>query len=109
MFCENLEELLNYIQNQILDENDDCMSLSFDKDSALLFVFEQEIPILISFQDVYDFGAESKQPEKRLCAELCAELLNTNIGQGYLEQLNSICKLIEDNNHIFKKLFKKGE
>lgn len=108
MKVNHLEDLINYIYYNVMeDDYDRYIKLVFGENEILIFVFESEIPIAVSYHRVY--SADFKNSQEQICAEICAELLRSNIGKGYLKQLDDICNLIEENAHIFEKLLKKGE
>ena len=105
MKFENLEDLINHILHKIMqDEYDRYLQMSFGDREILMLVFENEVPIRISYHVVYD-DINSK-PCKRIFAELCAELLKQDIGKGWLKELDEICQVIDENSHIFEKLIK---
>lgn len=102
-----LEDLINYIMNDIMnDEYEKYLKISFGKEEILIFVFESEIPITISFHNIYYEEDDSLKSKKEIVAEVCAELLRTDIGKGCLQQLDNICTILEENSHIFEKLLK---
>lgn len=108
MRVDSLEELVNYIINDIMkDEYDRYLTISFGKEEIIMHVFESEIPIVIKYHEVYDNVNPS--PYKKIFAEVYAELLRENIGTGWLKELDEICTAIEQNQKIFEKLLKKGE
>ena len=108
MKVDHLEDLINYIYYNVMeDDYDRYIKLVFGENEILIFVFESEIPIAVSYHRVY--SADFKNFQEQICAEIYAELLRNNIGKGYLKQLDDICNLIEENAHIFEKLLKKGE
>ena len=106
MKFNSLEELINYIWNNIMDSNyDRYIKMSFGENDILMFVFENEIPIRIAYHQVWKEGAENFSYE--ILAEVYSELLRTDIGKGWLKELDQICEIIEENSHIFEKLLKK--
>lgn len=108
MIHKDLGKLIKYIYNNIMEsEYDRILSMSFNEQCIYMFVFEQEIPIIIERKKVYVMG--ETEPRDRICAELCAELLRDNIGVGWLEELDKICQEIEENQEIFKSLLKRKE
>ena len=108
MKVDHLEDLINYIYYNIMeDDYDRYIKLVFSENEILIFVFESEIPIAVSYHRVY--SVDFKNSQEQICAEIYAELLRNNIGKGYLKQLDDICNLIEENAHIFEKLLKKGK
>lgn len=105
MKFNNLEDLVNYITKNIMkDDNGAYLKIIFGDDEIIMEVFEMEIPIKISKQLVY-FENDEK-PKNTVIAEVYAELLRENIGQGWLKELDDICSLIDINGHIFEKLLK---
>lgn len=107
MEFNSLEELISYILNGIMKTDyERVLRMSFDDKGVLMFVFEMEIPIMISYHQVYDQNNELRDV---ILAEVYAELLRNNIGIGWLKELDEICTVIEQNRKIFEKLLKKGE
>ena len=107
MKINSLEELISYILNDIMKTDyERVLRMSFDDKGVLMFVFEMEIPIMISYHQVYDQNNELRDV---ILAEVYAELLRNNIGIGWLKELDEICTVIEQNHKIFEKLLKKGE
>lgn len=108
MKFKTLEELLNCIMYDIMkSEYDRYLSISFGKTEILMFVFEQQIPIKISYHKTYD--SSLKLSKNIILAEVNAELLRTNIGTGWLGQLDEICATIDNNSDVFKSLIRKEE
>lgn len=104
MKLNSLEELINYMMKNIMTEDYmKYLQISFGEKQILIFVFENEIPIIIRYQKVYHNG----NPEDRILAEVYAELLRNDIGIGWLSDLDEICTLIQNNSHIFEKLLRK--
>lgn len=102
-----LEDLINYILNDIMkNEYERYLKISFGTKQILIFVFETEIPIIISSHNVYHKEKNKLKLKKEIMAEVYAELLKTNIGKGWLQQLDKICTILEENGHIFEKLLK---
>lgn len=100
----NLEDLINYMMHDIMtEEYEQYLKIDFGEQQILMFVFEAEIPIVIRRQTVF----VGNKPEQRILAEVFAELLRTDIGTGWLSDLDKICQLIQDNDYIFDKLLKK--
>lgn len=107
MEFNSLEELISYILNDIMKTDyERVLRMSFDDKGVLMFVFEMEIPIMISYHQVYDQNNELRDV---ILAEVYTELLRNNIGIGWLKELDEICTIIEQNQKIFEKLLKKGE
>lgn len=105
MRVDSLEELVNYIMNDIMkDEYDRYLTISFGKDEILIHVFESEIPLRIKYHQVYE--EDNPTIQNRIFAEVCAELLRGDIGVGWLKELDEICEAINMNSHIFEKLLK---
>ena len=105
MKLDNLQELVNYIMNNIMkDEYDRYLTISFGKDEILIHVFESEIPLRIKYHQVYE--EDNPAIQNRIFAEVCAELLRGDIGVGWLRELHEICEAINTNSHIFEKLLK---
>ena len=101
---ENLQDLINIIIYDIIKrEEDRLVQMNFDGDEALMFVFENEIPIKIKRHTVYD---ENFKPHKEIFAEVFCELFRGNIGVGDLADLDKICQLINENSYIFENLVK---
>lgn len=108
MKFNSLEELISYILNNIMKTNyERFLRMSFGQTEILMFVFENEIPIKISYHKVYD--ENNTESYYKILAEVYAELLKDNIGKGWLQELDEICTIIEENYKIFEKLLKKGE
>lgn len=105
--CNSLEELVNYIMMEIMQEDyDRYLNIIFGEGEILMYVFENQIPIQIKYHEVYeDFGSK---PYKKILAEVYAELLQCNIGRGWLKELDEICIAIDENSHIFEKLLTKS-
>lgn len=110
MKVTSLENLLLYIKNDIMqDDYDRVINLVYGDNELILYVFEQEIPIKISIEQVY-CDMDSPYARDMVMAEVYAELLRCNIGKGWLKELDEICTCIEENSEIFYKLLKgKGE
>lgn len=107
MKCKSLEMLIREIYYGIMENDyERQINLILGDEEILMMVFESEIPIKIYFEDVY-YENESK-PRNKLTAEVCVELCKDNIGAGWLKELDEICTLIEENEHIFRILFEKG-
>lgn len=107
MEFNSLEELISYILNDIMKTDyERVLRMSFDDKGVLMFVFEMEIPIMISYHKIYD---QNNELHDVILAEVYAELLRNNIGIGWLKELDEICTVIEQNRKIFEKLLKKGE
>lgn len=105
MRVNNLEDLINYIMNNIMkDEYEKYLTISFGKEEILIHVFESEIPIRIKYHQVYD--NINPNPHDKILAEVCAELLREDIGVGWLKELDEICNAININAHIFEKLLR---
>lgn len=103
MKTNKLEELIRYIYDNIMhDDYDRYINLVFGDTEIIMYVFENEIPIQIHFENVY-FEGDNK-PHRKLTAEVYSELCRCNIGRGWLKELDDICSTIEDNEHIFKIL-----
>lgn len=99
----NLEDLINYIYYDIMKEDyERVLRISFDKDAILMFVFEQEIPIIIRKCRVI----VGDKTEDRIFSEVYAELLNSDIGKGWLKTLDEICEVLDKNWYIFDKMMK---
>lgn len=106
MKCENFEQLIRYIYTQIMENDyEKYLEISYSEDEIIMTVFENEIPIRIHFENVV--FAKDNSVREMLTAEVYTELCRCNIGKGWLSQLDKICSLIEDNEHIFKKLMGK--
>jgi len=106
MKCDSLEMLIRQIYYGIMqDSYDRQIEMSFDNQEIIMTVFENEIPIKIHFEDVY---YEDGTKHNKLTAEVYTELCRVNIGAGWLKELDDICRLIEENEHIFRVLFEKG-
>jgi hypothetical protein len=106
MKFNSLEELIGYIYTNIMKESyDKYIKLSISDSEILMFVFETEIPIRISYHDVYDENFQNLH--KQIFSEVYAELLRCDIGKGWLKELDEICTLIDENAHIFEKIIKK--
>lgn len=106
MKCQNLEMLIRHIYYGIMqDDYDRYINISFGENEAIMTVFENEIPIRIHFEDVY---FEDGTIHNKLTAEVYIELCRGNIGVGWLEELDKICRVIEENDKIFRVLFEKG-
>lgn len=104
MKFETLTELIECIKNDIMKEDyERYLQMNFGDTEILMFVFENEIPIKIAYHKVYD---EEGQKDI-ICAEVYAELLRTNIGRGWLQELDEICSTIDDNWELFKPLIRK--
>ena len=106
MKCQNLEMLIREIYYGIMqDSYDRHIEMNFDDDEVIMTVFENEIPLKIHFEDVY---YEDGKIHNKLTAEVYTELCRCNISAGWLKELDDICRLIEENEHIFRILFEKG-
>lgn len=102
---KNIGDLLVYIRDEILPEDDKNLRLVVGEDNLLMEVFCQDYPISIEYAPVWD--KEYLRPlEPTIVAEIDAELLTSNIGVAYLEAILKICKAIEDNKDIFKDIIK---
>lgn len=102
---KNIGDLLVYIRDEILPEDDKNLRLVVGEDNLLIEVFCQDYPISIEYAPVWD--KEYLRPlEPTIVTEIDAELLTSNIGIAYLEALLKICKVIEDNKDIFKDIIK---
>ena len=88
-----------------ITDYDRYIKMSFGENDILMFVFENEIPIRIAYHQVWKEDAENFSYE--ILAEVYSELLRTDIGKGWLKELDQICEIIEENSHIFEKLLKK--
>lgn len=108
MKCKNLEELINYMKNEIMqDDYERMLEINFGDDCIIMHVFESEVPIRIDYHTVYDYN--NTEPEQVLLAQLDSELLRHDVGRVWLQRLDEICTLIEDNSEIFERLIKKGD
>ena len=106
MKCNNLEELIVYMKNEIMqDEYERILEMTFGDDCIIMYVFESEVPIRIDYNKVYDYN--NSEPKQVLLAQLDSELLRHDIGKVWLQRLDEICTLIEDNSEIFEKLIRK--
>ena len=106
MKCNSLEMLIRHIYYDIMkDSYDRYINISFGEDEAIMTVFENEIPIRIYFENVH---FEDGSVHNQLIAEVYVELCRGNIGVGWLEELDKICRTIEENDRIFRILFEKG-
>lgn len=106
MKCNNLEELIVYMKNEIMqDEYERILEMTFGDDCIIMHVFESEVPIRIDYNKVYDYN--NSEPKQVLLAQLDSELLRHDIGKVWLQRLDEICTLIEDNSEIFEKLIRK--
>lgn len=102
---KNIGDLLVYIRDEILPEDDKNLKLVVGEDNLLIEVFCQDYPITIEYVPVWD--RERLCPlEPTIVAEIDSELLTSNIGIAYLEALLKICKAIEDNKDILKDIIK---
>lgn len=105
MKFNNLEDLVNYITKNIMkDDNGAYLKIIFGDDEIIMEVFETEIPIRVHFEDVIFPDGSIRN---KLIAEVYIELCRCNIGRGWLKELDEICSIIEDNEHIFIKLMGK--
>ena len=106
MRVNSLEELVNYIMNNIMkDEYERYLEFICGENEIIMYVFENRIPIKIYFEDVVFI--EDGSTKNKLTAEIYVELCRCNIGRGWLKELDEICSIIEDNEHIFVKLMGK--
>ena len=106
MKFENLEMLIRHIYYGIMqDSYDRYIEMSFGGDEIIMTVFENEIPLKLHFEDVH---YEDGTIHNKLTAEVYTELCRCNIGVGWLKELDEICRVLEENEHIFRVLFEKG-
>ena len=104
MKFNSLEDLVNFIKNDIMkDDYERVLSFNFGEKEILVMVFENEIPIRVTYHKVYK---EDGSVANEIFAEVCAELLRQDIGKGWLRELDDICSVLDDNQDIFKKLLK---
>lgn len=107
MKCESLEMLIRYIYYDIMKSDyDRYITMTFGEEEIVMSVFETEIPIKISLQNIYYPDGNVRD---KIIAEVYIELCRVNIGAGWLEELDKICHVIEENDMIFRKLFEKGK
>ena len=104
MICENLEQLIKYIQTDIL--KDDLFEMSLGKEEILVFILESRIPIRVHKIKVYPIDEKGQYGEAQtaVAAELYSELLRTNIGSGEIYLLDQVVDAIEKNGEIFENL-----
>ena len=105
MICENLEQLIKYIQTDIL--KDDLFEMSLGKEEILVFILESRIPIRVHKIKVYlidEKGNPTGETQDAVAAELYSELLRTNIGSGEIYLLDQVVDAIEENEEIFENL-----
>ena len=104
MVCENLEQVIKYIQTDIL--KDDLFEMSLGKEEILVFILENRIPIRVHKIKVYPIDEKGQYCEAQtaVAAELYTELLRTNIGSGEIYLLNKVVDTIEENEDIFMNL-----
>ena len=104
MVCENLEQVIKYIQTDIL--KDDLFEMSLGKEEILVFILESRIPIRVHKIKAYPINDEGQYGEAQtaVAAELYSELLRTNIGSGEIYLLDQVVDAIEENEDIFMNL-----
>lgn len=104
MVCENLEQVIKYIQTDIL--KDDLFEMSLGKEEILVFILESRIPIRVHKIKVYpiDEKGQYREAQTAVAAELYSELLRTNIGSGEIYLLDQVVDAIEENGEIFENL-----
>ena len=104
MVCENLEQVIKYIQTDIL--KDDLFEMSLGKEEILVFILESRIPIRVHKIKVYPIDEKGQYSEAQtaVAAELYTELLRTNIGSGEIYLLDKVVDAIEENEDIFMNL-----
>lgn len=103
---DSLELLIQYLLKEVLKyDSDRLVRMSFDGNSVLMFVTESEIPINISYHTIY--SEDLKEHHDEIMANVCAELLQMDLGVGWLSQLDEICRIINKNTHIFEKIIER--
>lgn len=101
---ENLEELLVYIKNKIIDYEDDrYVKLSIGDKEIRLELFENDTPILITREMFYKAEDFSELGEK-IVARVDHEFLRSDLSTCHLMWCYNICQLIEENAEIFEKI-----
>lgn len=102
---DSLQLLISHLLTEVLRyEDDKLIKMSFDGQSVLMFVTGSEIPINISKHIVYSPDLQSS--EETILANVYAELLQMDLGHGWLSMLDEICRLIDANSHLFDGLLK---
>ena len=105
MKFENFEQLIRHIYRNIMqDDYDRYLEIAYGEEEIIITVFENRIPIRVHFEDVIFPDGSIRN---KLTAEIYIELCRCNIGRGWLKELDEICSIIEDNEHIFIKLMGK--
>lgn len=99
---DDLGAFLKDIQENIMSEYDNLISLSIGEQEILLFLTEHEYPIRVHKVKVFNEAME--EVDEVIAAELYAELLKEDILWADLQMLAEICKKIEDNNDYFMNL-----